>query len=137
MSFFITETCTGCTVCESICPTQAISGEKQEQHIISEAACIECGVCGRVCPANAVANPFGRIMFKIPKKEWERPIFNLDLCMSCTICLDSCPVKAIEMTLQREKDLHSYPVLARESDCIACGFCAEECPTDAVTLHGA
>ena len=135
MSFFITESCTGCTVCLSICPSHAISGDKKQQHTISEPVCIDCGACGRVCPADAVANPFGRIVSKISKKEWDKPVFNLDLCMSCTICLETCPVNAIDMALQKKEDFHTYPILARESDCIGCGFCADECPVDAVSLE--
>jgi Na+-translocating ferredoxin:NAD+ oxidoreductase subunit B len=133
MSFFITELCIGCTACLSICPTNSISGEKKQQHVIFEDTCIDCGVCGRICPASAVANNFGRLTERIDKKEWFRPFFNLTLCMSCYICVETCPVNAIDMTLQREKDKHSYPVLIRESDCIGCGFCAEDCPTDAIT----
>ncbi|MFN2437452.1 MAG: 4Fe-4S binding protein, partial [Desulfotignum sp.] len=48
---------------------------------------------------------------------------------------DACPVNALDAVLQKVKDLHPYPVLAREKDCMACGFCAAECPVDAVTLE--
>jgi len=106
MAFFITSNCTGCTACKNICPTGAISGEKKQQHTVCDTACIDCGACGRICPAGAVANPFGRIVSKIPKKNWVRPYFNLDMCMACSICVEACPANALEV-----KDLHPYPFL--------------------------
>lgn len=135
MAFFITERCTGCTACRQICPTRAISGEKKQRHKISDPACIDCGACGRVCPAQAVVNPFGRMASKIPKKQWPRPLFDLEQCMSCRICIDACPTHALETVLQKVRDLRPYPWLAREPDCMACGFCAADCPVNAVTLE--
>ncbi len=135
MAFLITRDCTGCTACQRICPTRAISGEKKGRHVIFAPACIDCGACGRVCPAGAVANPFGRIMSHIPKKAWLRPLFDLDLCTACGICIDACPVHALDPVLQRVRDLHPYPLLAREPDCMGCGFCAEDCPVDAVIME--
>ena len=134
MAFFITSSCTGCTACKIICPTSAVSGEKKQQHAICNTACIDCGACGRICPAGAVTNPFGRIVSKIPKKNWVRPYFNLDLCMACNICVEACPANALDITLQKIKDLHPYPFLVRESQCMGCGFCAKACPVDAITL---
>jgi Na+-translocating ferredoxin:NAD+ oxidoreductase subunit B len=132
MAFLITRDCTGCTACRHICPTRAISGEKKGLHVIFAPACIDCGACGRVCPAGAVANPFGRIMSRVPKTEWFRPLFDLDRCTACGICIDACPVHALDPVLQRVKDLHPYPLLARVSDCMGCGFCAADCLVDAV-----
>ena len=49
MSYTITETCIGCTACTKVCPTNAISGEKKEQHTIEARLCIECGACAYAC----------------------------------------------------------------------------------------
>ena len=46
MAYFITEKCSGCTACAHICPTGAISGEKDDRHLIDEHICIECDVYG-------------------------------------------------------------------------------------------
>lgn len=135
MPFFITQDCIGCTACKTICPSSAVTGEKKELHSVRPDLCIDCGACGRVCPSRAVTDNFGRVVSRIPKKEWERPFINLELCMACNICLDACPKNALDMELQKGKDPHAYPWLAREKDCMACGFCAGECPVDAISME--
>lgn len=134
MPHVITQDCTGCTACKTICPSGAVSGEKKAPHSIAEQACIDCGACGRVCPSDAVIDPFGRIVARIPRRKWERPFFDLDTCMACTICLDACPANALDAELQKVGDFHAYPWLAREKACMACGFCEKECPVDAVSM---
>ena len=46
--------CTGCGACAKICPTQAIKGEKKQNHLILAEICSKCGSCMDVCKANAV-----------------------------------------------------------------------------------
>ncbi len=53
--YSISETdCTGCGACAKICPTQAIKGEKKENHLILAEVCSKCGSCKDVCKFNAV-----------------------------------------------------------------------------------
>ncbi len=54
ITFTITDACVGCTRCASECPTEAITGERGEQHVIDQEYCIKCGACHDVCPVNAV-----------------------------------------------------------------------------------
>ena len=54
-TFEITDECTGCKACIKPCPTNAITGEKKELHLIHQDDCISCGVCRDVCRFNAVA----------------------------------------------------------------------------------
>ena len=55
--------CTGCTHCMTVCPTQAI----RVQHglaTINEAACVDCGMCLKSCPRRAISveqDDFNRI----------------------------------------------------------------------------
>lgn len=43
--------CKGCTICAKACPTEAISGEKKQVHILDQAKCIRCGMCFEKCPS--------------------------------------------------------------------------------------
>lgn len=134
MGYTITDACIGCLACQAVCPSQAITGEKKNQHKIDEALCIDCGACGRVCPVGAVKDPSGLATEKIKKKDWERPWFDLDTCISCNICLDTCPVGALDANMQKVGSRHLFPWLARESLCMACAFCALDCPVGAITM---
>ncbi len=46
--------CTGCLVCKSRCPQDAIVGSKKEPHEIIQEKCIKCGICEDVCKFDSV-----------------------------------------------------------------------------------
>jgi NADH:ubiquinone oxidoreductase subunit F (NADH-binding)/NAD-dependent dihydropyrimidine dehydrogenase PreA subunit/(2Fe-2S) ferredoxin len=55
ISFAILEkTCTGCTACAKVCPTNAILGEKKKPHTIIQEKCIQCGTCYDTCKFKAI-----------------------------------------------------------------------------------
>lgn len=59
--------CTGCSACYSICPTKAISMQKDEEGftypIIDESKCVNCGLCKKICPC---INDIENANLKIP-----------------------------------------------------------------------
>ncbi|HEY46409.1 MAG: NADH dehydrogenase [Anaerolineae bacterium SM23_ 63] len=50
----IEENCTGCMVCLRNCPSDAITGAKQEVHVIDAGLCTRCGMCISVCKFDAI-----------------------------------------------------------------------------------
>ena len=51
ISYYIQpEKCTGCMICLRNCPVDAITGGKQEVHVIDQGKCTKCGTCLEVCP---------------------------------------------------------------------------------------
>ncbi len=51
ISYFIDpDKCAGCRVCYKKCPENAISGDKDKVHVISQDDCTRCGICIRACP---------------------------------------------------------------------------------------
>lgn len=48
------ETCTGCTRCFKVCPTDAIVGAPKQIHAVVADACIACEKCVNVCPTECL-----------------------------------------------------------------------------------
>ncbi len=51
--------CTHCTACTSLCPTHALSVERDTMSVdFDKAKCIACGMCVTVCPYDAMELQF-------------------------------------------------------------------------------
>jgi len=53
MAYVITDKCTKCGSCESVCPVEAIS-EGDETYVIDAEKCVDCGQCADQCPVEAI-----------------------------------------------------------------------------------
>ena len=54
MAYTISDKCTACGKCESVCPVEAISkGEKK--YAIDAETCVNCGQCVDECTSEAIA----------------------------------------------------------------------------------
>lgn len=48
------DTCTGCGMCEQVCPHQVFVIEQRKARIADSDACMECGACALNCPVKAL-----------------------------------------------------------------------------------
>jgi Pyruvate/2-oxoacid:ferredoxin oxidoreductase delta subunit len=63
------DACTGCGICESWCPTQAIRMNDEGKAERDEKACFGCGICARFCPEGAISLQEGlRRVFILPPR---------------------------------------------------------------------
>jgi len=47
--------CTGCQLCVSVCPTDAITGPRSKPHNLDPEKCIKCRACYEICRFDAIA----------------------------------------------------------------------------------
>jgi NAD-dependent dihydropyrimidine dehydrogenase PreA subunit len=50
--------CTGCGICEQLCPTSAVEIRLGKAEIVRPEACSFCDVCESYCPEGAIGRPF-------------------------------------------------------------------------------
>ena len=134
-SYQITDACVGCTLCAKNCPVKAISGELKSKHEIDPEKCIRCGVCGKLCAKGAILTEEGKPAVREPKKEWAKPVFDLDACAGCSVCVENCPANCLEISgPEFHGDIRTVAKLVRPEDCLGCGRCAKFCPVSAVAM---
>ena len=54
MAYAISDKCTRCASCVSVCPQEAIS-EGEKQYVIDAEKCVDCGLCEGECPVQAIS----------------------------------------------------------------------------------
>ena len=77
VSHAIDETCTGCHVCYSVCPTDAIIGQTKTLHVIDQDKCIQCGACYQLCRFDSikrVKRGEGDAIQYVAKEKWHPPV---------------------------------------------------------------
>lgn len=133
-----TDTCTGCHLCVSVCPTTVIrpafleyglAGIMQPLLDFHQNFCgYDCNVCGQVCPSGAI------LPLAVPdKKRVQMGTVKLDkdICVvfkdkkDCGACVEVCPTHAVYSVYRNNL---FEPELKNES-CTGCGACEFACPT--------
>ena len=136
-SHFITEECTACSICERVCPTNAISAG--ERYMIDPSLCINCSVCGVYCPFDAIDDNDEVLVAKIKPKQVPKAYVIEDLCTGCEFCVDVCPFEALEMVPLVEGSIHPLPQTSQiaaviDKNCVSCKLCEQVCIKDAVQV---
>jgi len=110
--------CTGCGICEKVCPVEAVTVDNN-LALINPDKCVECGICAANCPQDTITDDM------LPRA----PVFITDDCNGCTICAKVCPYDAIEGTA---KELH----LVDPERCTGCQLCVKRCNVNAIVVTG-
>ena len=134
---FITTDCTACSICERVCPTNAISAG--ERYYIDPDLCINCSVCGVYCPFDAIDDNVEVVVQKIKPKQIPKALVHEELCTGCEFCVDVCPFEALEMRPLVEDSQYALPqtstvanVIAK--NCVSCKLCEQVCIKDAIEV---
>lgn len=129
-SHFITDKCTACTICERVCPTNAITGG--ERFYIDPDLCINCSVCGVYCPFDAINDNKEQLVEKIKVKQIPKAVVHEELCTGCEFCVDICPFDALKM--QMCDDGFNRIAVVIENNCVSCKLCEQVCIKDAIEV---
>jgi ferredoxin len=127
---FITTKCTACTICERVCPTNAITSG--ERFYIDPDLCINCSVCGVYCPFDAIDDNREVVVPKLTPKEVPKAVVHEELCTGCEFCVDVCPFEALEM--QMCDDGFNRIAVVIEKNCVSCKLCEQVCIKDAIEV---
>lgn len=135
MACLITNDCIGCTACAKICPTNAISGSRDQIHVINPELCIECEACGRVCPTEAVLTDKSVKIARVKKSLWLKPSIDIKNCVACENCVEVCPTQALSMFDENLPLTENHAVLSAPKKCISCNWCLRNCQYDAIKME--
>lgn len=136
-SHFITDKCTACSICERVCPTNAITDG--EIYYIDPDLCINCSVCGVYCPFDAIDDNQDVLVQRIKAKQIPKALVHDELCTGCEFCVDVCPFEAIVMEPLEDDSLYSMPQTSQiakviEKNCVSCKLCEQVCIKDAIEV---
>ncbi len=134
---FITDKCTACTICERVCPTNAITSG--EIFFIDPELCINCSVCGVYCPFDAITDNRHVTVQRIKAKQIPKALVHEELCTGCEFCVDVCPFEALEMRALEENEWYAAPQTGTVAsvilkNCVSCKLCEQVCIKDAIEV---
>jgi 4Fe-4S ferredoxin len=145
------EKCVKCTICEEVCPRDAIDRDvpefegvrpdaKERQLAIKskttfkvdDEKCTLCGICGAICPAITVKHK--AFTAETGKIEGE-VVWDETKCDACKVCVEACPEECITVEREVESDKIEGQVDIDQKMCCTCTWCSRSCPTEAITVE--
>jgi MauM/NapG family ferredoxin protein len=123
-----TDKCISCRKCSSICPTGAISPEKDFSADMSE--CTVCLSCVEGCPTGAIS--FGRNRKPLFQQDRTRRRFLYSLGAAAVTAAFIRFIPAIAKTTERQVRPPGSSEASLYSQCIRCGECMKVCPTGVI-----
>jgi len=136
LAYKIIETCIGCTACTKRCPTDAITGQRNQLHVIDPTLCIDCGACGAVCPPEAILDTLGEVCGSMKKPDWPKAVVIEDKCIGsgCELCINICPFDALRLQHSERIDDFFGVSTVDEKKCTGCRLCEDVCGWDAIHI---
>ncbi|HED66809.1 MAG TPA: 4Fe-4S dicluster domain-containing protein [Planctomycetes bacterium] len=137
-SHYIGDKCTACSICERVCPTNAITSG--EIYYIDPDLCINCSVCGVYCPFDAIDDSRDITVQRIKAKKIPKAVVHDELCTGCEFCVDICPFDAIQMTPAIEGEFdYQLPQMQQIAEvlpklCVSCKLCEQVCIKNAIEV---
>jgi len=149
------ELCTGCGICATICPKEAIAEnpslvvdgrlKKKPAIDIDSDSCVFCGECVVLCPYNALKMEVdGEEATNVVKSE-AFPVLSKEINVKTNICYykpkcnlecqDSCPTECIKVDAKRSEDGKIFRVTKIDITkplCLYCRVCESACPLGAI-----
>jgi 4Fe-4S ferredoxin len=145
------EKCVRCTICEEVCPRDAIDRDvpefegarpdaKERQLAIKskttfkvdDEKCTLCGICGAICPAITVKHK--AFTAETGKVEGE-VVWDETKCDACKVCVEACPEECITVEREVESDKIEGQVDIDQKMCCTCTWCSRSCPTEAIKVE--
>jgi 4Fe-4S ferredoxin len=147
--------CSGCGLCATICPKEAINvtpAETAEGRLIKKPtiafdlnACILCGECAVLCPLNALRMEVDGKETSVIVKNEAFPVLRKEIKVAVDkcdpecglVCQTECPSEAIKISaesLENGEIVEINEVQIDESLCFYCKRCQLVCPRDAIDV---